>query len=56
MYIQGAGSDHRGIKEAQQNVRTFAQAQRGAIKDVEIEIQPGVFLGHRNNPINTAGA
>lgn len=46
----------KDIKEAQKNVRTFAQAQRESIKDVEIEIQPGVFLGHRNNPINTAGA
>ncbi|OIW26135.1 histidinol dehydrogenase [Coniochaeta ligniaria NRRL 30616] len=44
------------IKEAQRNVRTFAEAQRASIKDVEIEIQPGVFLGHRNNPISTAGA
>ncbi|KAK7709844.1 hypothetical protein SLS64_006086 [Diaporthe eres] len=46
----------KDIKEAQKNVRTFAQAQRDSIKDVEIEIQPGVFLGHRNNPISTAGA
>jgi len=44
------------IKEAQRNVRTFAEAQRASIRDVEIEIQPGVFLGHRNNPISTAGA
>lgn len=44
------------IKEAQANIRTFAEAQRAAIKDIEIEIQPGVFLGHKNNPINTAGA
>ncbi|KAI6080192.1 histidinol dehydrogenase [Hypoxylon rubiginosum] len=44
------------IKEAQKNVRTFAEAQRASIKDFEIEIQPGVFLGQRNNPISTAGA
>lgn len=44
------------IKEAQHNIRLFAQAQRDCIKDLEIEIQPGVFLGHRNNPIHTAGA
>ncbi|KAI0837187.1 histidinol dehydrogenase [Hypoxylon sp. FL0890] len=44
------------IKEAQRNVRTFAEAQRASIKDFEIEIQPGVFLGQRNNPIATAGA
>lgn len=44
------------IKEAQHNIRVFAQAQRDCIKDLEIEIQPGVFLGHKNNPIGTAGA
>ncbi|KAI5864850.1 histidinol dehydrogenase [Durotheca rogersii] len=44
------------IIEAQKNVRTFAEAQRASIKDFEIEIQPGVFLGQRNNPIATAGA
>jgi histidinol dehydrogenase len=45
----------RDIKAAQDNVRAFAQAQRDSIKDVEVEIQPGVFLGHRNNPIQTVG-
>ncbi|KAH9903728.1 histidinol dehydrogenase [Xylariomycetidae sp. FL2044] len=44
------------IKEAQKNVRTFAEAQRASITDFEIEIQPGVFLGQRNNPIATTGA
>ncbi|KAH8682210.1 histidinol dehydrogenase [Xylariales sp. PMI_506] len=44
------------IKEAQKNVRTFAEAQRASIRDFEVEIQPGVFLGQRNNPIGTAGA
>lgn len=44
------------IKEVQRNVRIFAEAQRASIKDFEIEIRPGVFLGQRNNPINTAGA
>ncbi|KAI0474036.1 histidinol dehydrogenase [Xylariaceae sp. FL0804] len=44
------------IKEAQANVRAFAEAQRRTITDLEVEIRPGVFLGHRNNPIATAGA
>lgn len=44
------------IKEAQRNVRRFAEAQRTSIKDFEIEIQPGIFLGQRNNPIESAGA
>ncbi|KKY27878.1 putative histidinol dehydrogenase [Diplodia seriata] len=44
------------IKQAQHNVRVFAEAQRASIKDFEVEIQPGVFLGQRNNPISSAGA
>lgn len=44
------------IKEVQKNVRTFAQAQRDSLKDFELEIQPGVFLGQKNNPISSAGA
>ncbi|CAK7206111.1 hypothetical protein SEUCBS139899_008895 [Sporothrix eucalyptigena] len=44
------------IKEVQANVRRFAEAQRESIKDFEIETLPGVFLGQRNNPINTVGA
>ncbi|KAM0433357.1 hypothetical protein ACHAPT_004234 [Fusarium lateritium] len=46
----------KDIKMAQENVRKFAEVQRASIKDVEVEIQPGVFLGHRNNPINRVGA
>ena len=44
------------IKEVQSNVRKFAVAQRESIRDFELEIQPGVFLGQRNNPINRVGA
>ncbi|KAK0638117.1 Histidinol dehydrogenase 1 [Lasiodiplodia hormozganensis] len=44
------------IKQAQSNVRRFAEAQRASIKDFEVEIQPGVFLGQKNNPIISAGA
>ncbi|KAF3762029.1 histidinol dehydrogenase [Cryphonectria parasitica EP155] len=43
------------IKTAQANVRKFAEAQRSCIKDLEIEIQPGIVLGHKNNPINRVG-
>lgn len=46
----------KDIKEVQHNVRTFAQAQRDSLKDFEIEIQPGVFLGQKNNPIDAVGA
>jgi len=45
----------KDIKEVQSNVRRFAEAQRDSIKDFELEIQPGVFLGQVNNPINSVG-
>ncbi|KAG5801696.1 hypothetical protein H9Q74_000036 [Fusarium xylarioides] len=44
------------IKAAQANVRKFAEAQRSTITDLEVEIQPGIILGHKNNPINRVGA
>ena len=44
------------IKEVQQNVRTFALAQKETLKDLEVEIRPGVHLGHKNVPINSVGA
>ena len=43
------------IKFAQAQVRRFAEAQRSALRDVEIETIPGVTLGHRNIPINNVG-
>ncbi|KAL5327395.1 hypothetical protein ACEPPN_005091 [Leptodophora sp. 'Broadleaf-Isolate-01'] len=45
----------KDIKEAQHNVRTFAQAQKDSLKEFELEIQPGVFLGQKNIPINSVG-
>lgn len=45
----------KDIKEVQGNVRRFAEAQKASIKDFELEIQPGVFLGQKNNPINRVG-
>src|ERR1035437_5802069 len=43
------------IKFAQTQIRNFALAQRGAIKDIEVETLPGVVLGHRNIPVNSVG-
>lgn len=37
------------------NVRAFAQAQLGTMSDLEIEIRPGVHLGHRNIPLERVG-
>lgn len=44
------------IKQVQENVRTFALAQRASLKDFELEIRPGVHLGQKNIPINSVGA
>lgn len=43
------------IEFAQAQVRTFAQAQRNALQDVEVETLPGVILGHKNIPVNRIG-
>ena len=43
------------IKFAQAQVRNFAQIQRAALKDVEVETLPGVVLGHKNVPVNSVG-
>ncbi|KAJ5661443.1 uncharacterized protein N7477_009059 [Penicillium maclennaniae] len=44
------------IKQVQENIRTFAMAQKASIKDFEMEIRPGVHLGQKNIPINSVGA
>ena len=49
---------HRNLSDiqfAQQQVRNFAEAQRGAMKDVEVETLPGVVLGHKNMPVGSVG-
>lgn len=43
------------IEYAQTQVRTFANAQRSALLDIEVETQPGVILGHKNVPIQNVG-
>jgi sulfopropanediol 3-dehydrogenase len=43
------------IEFAQTQVRRFAEHQRAAIRDLEVETLPGVVLGHRNVPVNAAG-
>ena len=44
------------IRFAQAQVRNFAQIQKDALRDVEVETLPGVVLGHRNTPVNAVGA
>lgn len=43
------------IKFAQQQIRQFAEIQKGALKDVEVETLPGVKLGQRHIPVNSVG-
>ena len=43
------------IRFAQAQVRRFAEAQRASMHDIEIETIPGVVLGHRNIPVQSAG-
>jgi len=43
------------IRFAQEQVRNFAQHQRQALTDIEVETLPGVVLGHRNIPVNSVG-
>ncbi|SAL53705.1 histidinol dehydrogenase [Caballeronia udeis] len=43
------------IKFAQQQVRRFAEIQKAALRDVEVETLPGVILGHKNIPVNSVG-
>jgi len=43
------------IKFAQSQIRGFAQAQRDALRDIEVETMPGVRLGHKNIPVNRVG-
>ncbi len=45
----------RDIEFAQRQIRTFAEAQRAALRDVEIETLPGVTLGHKNIPVQSVG-
>jgi sulfopropanediol 3-dehydrogenase len=47
--------DMEDIKYAQTQIRTFAQAQRASMTDIEIETQPGVILGHKNIPVQSVG-
>jgi sulfopropanediol 3-dehydrogenase len=47
--------DLKDIAFAQEQVRGFAQHQRAALKDIEVETLPGVVLGHKNIPVGAAG-
>jgi sulfopropanediol 3-dehydrogenase len=43
------------IRFAQTQIRRFAEAQRAALVDIEVETLPGVRLGHRNIAVDSVG-
>jgi sulfopropanediol 3-dehydrogenase len=47
--------DIEDIRFAQAQVKNFAEHQRAAIQDIEVETLPGVVLGHKNVPVNAVG-
>ena len=51
-----APRDLEDIRFAQTQVRNFAQKQKDALKDIEVETIPGVVLGHKNIPVNAVGS
>ena len=50
-----AKRDLDDIRFAQAQVRGFAEHQKAALRDVEVETLPGVVLGHKNIPVNSVG-
>ncbi len=48
-------ADLDDIRFAQEQIRTFAEAQRASMTDIEVETLPGVILGHRNIPVQSVG-
>jgi sulfopropanediol 3-dehydrogenase len=53
---QVSAQDLEDIRFAQAQIRTFAEVQRAALQDVEVETLPGVVLGHRNIPVASIGS
>lgn len=43
------------IKFAQEQIKNFAEHQKDSLRDIEVQTQPGVFLGHKNIPVNSVG-
>lgn len=43
------------IAFAQDNIKKFSEAQRDSMKDIHVEVMPGVFLGHKNIPVESVG-
>jgi sulfopropanediol 3-dehydrogenase len=50
-----SAQDLEDIRFAQAQIRSFAEIQRAALQDIEVETLPGVVLGHRNIPVAAVG-
>jgi sulfopropanediol 3-dehydrogenase len=46
----------RDTEFCQRNVRAFAEAQLATMQTLEVEISPGIILGHKHIPINRVGS
>jgi sulfopropanediol 3-dehydrogenase len=46
----------RDTEYCQDNVRRFAQAQLQTLLPLEVELRPGVILGHKHIPVNSVGS
>ncbi len=55
-YGRVSARERADIEFAQEQIRNFAEIQKGALRDVEHETMPGVVLGHRNIPVNRVGS
>ncbi len=54
--VASLSADERDVIDfAMTQVRNFAQVQRDSMRDVEVETIPGVILGHKHVPVNSAG-
>jgi len=45
----------RDIDFAQANVRTFAEAQKATLREIEVEVVPGLIAGQKAIPVDAAG-
>jgi len=48
-------SQIKDIKFAQSQIKNFAEHQLNTINELEVETLPGVFLGHKNIPVESVG-
>ncbi|MGH6905605.1 MAG: histidinol dehydrogenase, partial [Geminicoccaceae bacterium] len=52
---QVSAEDLEDIRFAQAQIRNFAEIQKEALRDVEVETLPGVVLGHKHIPVASVG-